>query len=555
MLVALSIRDLAVVKRLYLEWSPGFTALTGETGAGKSILLTALELGLGSRADTGLIRSGAEQAEVSLEFDLAQAQSAYHWLKDNALGDGMTCLVRRVIAGKGRQRAFVNDRPVSLEALQTLGQHLVEIHGQHAHLRLRHPHAQRQLLDAHAGHQDLLARLAELYRAWCSRRERLAELRQSAADQAIREDFLRYQIQELEAAGVENVDVAALMEEYTRLANLDKILSSVQSLLDWLDDAKPSARELIDQAVRELESLSKLAPEFKEAAELLLSAQIQVGEASHSLRQRLGQLEADPARLSVLEQQLGVLHDLARKHRVPLESLPNRLAKMRAELRELSAQEFEIAELERQVQELENRYRELASHLSASRRECALRLEARITELMGALGMPHGQFAIAVQSEPQAEPRPEGLDRVEFLVTANPGLPLRPLAKVASGGELSRLSLAIQVACSEARSVPTLVFDEVDSGIGGGVAEIVGRHLRELGRHQQVLCVTHLPQVAAQAHHHYLVSKAVEEGQTETLVFPLALDARKQEIARMLGGIKITPQTLAHAEEMLQWAE
>ncbi len=555
MLIALSIRDLAVVKRLHLKWPPGFTALTGETGAGKSILLTALELGLGGRADTDLIRSGADQAEVSLEFDLSQAQSAYRWVKDNALEDGMTCLVRRVIARKGRQRAFVNDRPVSLESLQTLGQHLVEIHGQHAHLRLRHPHAQRQLLDAHAGHQDLLARLAELYRAWCSRRERLAKLNQSAADQAIREEFLRYQIQELEAAGVESLDVAALMEEHTRLANLDKILASVQSLLYWLDDSKPSVSGLIDEGVRELESLTKLAPEFKEAAELLLSAQIQIAEASHSLRQRLGQLEADPARLSFLEQKLSVLYDLARKHRVSLESLPSQLAKLRAELCELSGQEFEIAELQRQLEELESSYWELASRLSTSRRECALRLEARITELMRALGTPHGQFAISVQSELKAEPRPEGLDRVEFLVTANPGMPLRPLAKVASGGELSRLSLAIQVACSEARLVPTLVFDEVDSGIGGGVAEIVGRHLRKLGRYQQVLCVTHLPQVAAQAHHHYLVSKAVEKGQTETLVFPLSVDGRKQEIARMLGGIKITPQTLAHAEEMLQWTE
>lgn len=555
MLTTLSIRDLAVVKQLDLEWSPGFTALTGETGAGKSILLTALELGLGGRADADLVRSGAERAEVILEFDLDRAPAASQWLKDNALEDGKTCLIRRIIATKGRHRAFVNDRPVSLEALQTLGQHLVEIHGQHAHLRLRQPHAQRQLLDVHAGHQVLLAQLAELHRAWHSCRERLAKLRQSAADQTLREEFLRYQIQELEAAAVETLDFNALLEEHTRLANLDKILASVRAQLHLLYEAEPSAVDLLDQAARELEFLLNLAPEFKEAADLVRSAQIQLEEAGHALRQRLGQLEADPSRLQFLEQQLGLLYDLARKHRVAPEALAGRLFQMRAELRDLTHQEAQIAELERQLEDLEHRYRELAAHLSARRRECAQGLAARITELMRKLGMPHGQFAIEVQTEVGAEPRAEGLDRIEFLVTANPGLPLRPLAKVASGGELSRLSLAIQVACSEARSVPTLVFDEVDSGIGGGVAEIVGRHLRELGLHQQVLCVTHLPQVAAQAHHHCLVTKTTDGGEAETRVLHLTEDDRRQEIARMLGGIKITRQTLAHAEEMLQWTK
>ncbi len=555
MLTGLSIRDLAVVKQLNLEWSAGFTALTGETGAGKSILLTALDLGLGGRADADLVRSGAERAEVILEFDLAQAPAARQWLRENELEDGETCLIRRTIATKGRNRAFVNDRPVSFEALQTLGQHLVEIHGQHAHLRLRQPAAQRQLLDAHAGNQALLFQLAELHRAWRTSREHLAKLRQSAIDQTLREEFLRFQIQELEAAAIEALDFTALLEEHTRLANLDKILTSAQAQLHLLYDAEPSAVDLIDQAARELESLIELAPEFREVAELVHSAQIQLEEAGHALRQRLSHLEADPNRLMLLEQQLGLLHDLARKHRTTPDALPQRLLQMRDELHELTHQEEQIAELERQLDDLERRYRELASQLSTRRREWAQGLAARITELMRKLGMPHGMFAIDIQTETTAEPRPEGLDRVEFLVTTNPGLPLRPLAKVASGGELSRLSLAIQVACSEARSVPTLIFDEVDTGIGGGVAEIVGRHLRELGQYQQVLCVTHLPQVAAQAHHHHLVTKTTNGYEAETQVLPLTRDNRRQEIARMLGGIKITEQTLAHAEEMLQWTK
>lgn len=555
MLTGLSIRDLAVVKCLNVEWSSGFTALTGETGAGKSILLTALELGLGGRADADLVRSGAERAEVILEFGLDQAPAARQWLQENELEDDKTCLIRRTVAAKGRHRAFVNDRQVSLEALQILGQHLVEIHGQHAHLRLRQPAAQRHLLDAHAGNQALLSQLAELHRTWRTGREQLAKLRQSIIDQALREEFLRFQIQELEAAAVEALDFTALLKEHTRLANLDKILACAQTQLHRLYDAEPSAVDQIDQVARELASLIELAPEFQEVAELVRGAQIQLEEAGYALRQRLGHLEADPNQLMLLEQRLGLLYDLARKHRIAPEALPQRLAQMRAELDALMHQEGQIAELERHLEDLERRYRELASQLSARRRESAQELAARITELMRTLGMPYGMFAIDIQTETTADPRPEGLDRVEFLVTTNPGLPPRPLAKVASGGELSRLSLAIQVACSQIRSVPTLIFDEVDTGIGGGVAEIVGRHLRELGLHQQVLCVTHLPQVAAQAHHHHLVTKTTNGYETETQVLPLTPENRRQEIARMLGGIKITKHTMAHAEEMLQWAK
>ncbi|BCX88606.1 DNA repair protein RecN [Methylomarinovum tepidoasis] len=553
MLTTLSIRDLAVVRQLDLELESGFTALTGETGAGKSILLTALGLALGEKADTDRVRSGAERAEVILEFDLTRAPEAARWLEDNDLAAGDTCLIRRTLAVKGRSRAYVNDRPVTLQTLQALGHTLVEIHGQHAHLRLCQPGAQRRLLDRHGGSEALAAEVAERYRRWKACHDRLQALRQRSGDQALREDFLRFQIEELEAAQVEDLDYEALVAEHTRLANLDRILTTLQAQVYELYEAEGAVGERLDRAVREMETLCQWAPELGEALELLRSAQIQLDEAGHSLRQQRDGLEADPQRLAELDARLGQLHDLARKHQVKPGELPAHLEAMRAELHALTHQEQQVAELEAQLQVLEQDYRRKAAELSARRQRHATALSDRITGLMRELGMPHGEFSIHVSSEPEAEPRPEGLDWIAFLVTTNPGLPPRPLAKVASGGELSRLSLAIQVACNETRPVPTLVFDEVDTGIGGGVAQIVGRRLRELGGDRQILCVTHLPQVAAQAHHHLQVRKRVRGGRSETEVTLLRGKQRREEIARMLGGLEITPQTLAHAEEMLQW--
>ncbi|HEB78476.1 MAG TPA: DNA repair protein RecN, partial [Methylothermaceae bacterium] len=535
MLTALTIRDLAVVRHLDLEFDHGFTALTGETGAGKSILLTALGLALGERADSDWVRSGSERAEVIMEFSLDQAPEARRWLRENDLETGDSCLIRRSIAAKGRSRTFVNDRPVSLQALQNLGRHLLEIHGQHAHLRLRHPAEQRQLLDLHGGHQELVHQVADLARQWRETRAELQDLRQQNVDQSLREEFLRFQIQELEETGIENLDYDALEEEFTQLANLDRILAATQQQLQTLFDSETAVIDRVDHAIRELEAVCRWAPRLQEVVDLLSSARIQLEEAGYGLRQQLDSLEADPGRMAQLDQLFTRLHDLARKHQVPPPELPRRLDQLRQELAGLADREQHIADLESRLQQLERRYREAATRLSRQRRENAGQLGNRITTLMQELGMPHGEFRIVVETEPDADPRPEGLDRIEFMVTTNLGLPARPLAKVASGGELSRLSLAVQVACSENRPVPTLVFDEVDTGIGGGVAEIVGRCLRELGGDRQVLCVTHLPQVAAQAHHHYLVEKHTTAQGSETRVVPLQARDRHREIARMLG--------------------
>lgn len=555
MLISLNIRNLAVVKHLDLEFQSGFTALTGETGAGKSILLTALGLALGERANPDIVRKDSDKAEIVLEFDLSAALEVRQWLQANDLDAGQTCLIRRSVAGQGRSRAFLNDHPVSLQTLQDLARQLVEIHGQHAHLHLLHGNAQRQLVDAHANNAPLLQQCLDRYRHWRATRQQLASIQQSAADQNLREEFLRFQIQELEEADIDHLDFDALIEEHVRLANLDKILTGVQSQCHQLFEADYAVELKVDQGARELESLAELAPELQEVSELLRQAQIQLDEAGQSLRRIVDGLEADPARLEQLEKQLSELHHLARKHQVSVEELPLKLAQMREELDGLAHQEQRLASLADDLDRLDSEYRELATELSERRHQSARTLGRRITELMRELGMPHGEFAIRMTTDPQAEPRPEGLDQIEFLVTTNPGVPPRPLAKVASGGELSRLSLAIKVACGENKPVPTLIFDEVDTGIGGGVAEIVGQRLRELGQHRQVLCVTHLPQVAAQAHHHLRVSKASDQSGAETRVEPLSSKDRQREIARMLGGIKITEQTLAHAEEMLQWRQ
>ncbi len=554
MLTALTVRDLAVVKSLDLEFFPGFTVLTGETGAGKSILLTALGLALGERAVPDIVRNGAKKAEIILEFDLSGASEVRQWLQDNDLDGGETCLIRRTVAVQGRSRAFLNDRPVSLQTLQDLARQLVEIHGQHAHLQLLQPGAQRRLLDNHAQAENLVTQVSHCHQQWREACQALEQLRQSTTDQALREEFLRFQIQEMEEAGIETVEYDSLVEDHTRLANLDKILTSAQAQLHRLHDAEASVESQVAIAARDIETLAELAPEFTEVSDLLRQAQVQLEEAGHSLRRLLDNLESDPAEMARLESQLSTLHDLARKHHVQPEELPLALARMREELHHITHQDEMIGQLEQRCRQLLDQYLEMARRLSEQRRKHAPVLADRITELMRELGMPHGQFVIDLNTV-EEEPRADGLDRIEFLVTTNPGQPPRPLAKVASGGELSRLSLAIQVACGEKKPVPTLIFDEVDTGIGGSVAAIVGQRLRELGQNRQVLCVTHLPQVAAQAHHHIKVSKTSAESGSETQVEPLAPSARQREIARMLGGVKMTEQTLAHAREMLQWAK
>ena len=552
MLVNLTILDLAVVKALDLNLERGMSALTGETGAGKSILLTALGLALGDRADSGYIRPECRRAEINLEFDLAAQPLVRQWLETNELDDGLICLVRRVISDDGRSKAYINNRPVTLQTLQELSEQLVQIHGQHAHLNLLNADEQRRLLDVFAKTQALANQVNTCYQEWHKTHQELDILTKAAADREHREGFLRYQIDELQQLDFSNFNYAALSEVHSKLANMENILAVGQKQLDSLyENDDLSVCQLLSQSVYNIAQLAQFAPELKDITALLAEAQIQTEEAALQLRRFLKNQEADPEQLAMLENQLAIIQKLSRKHHVDPEELPQLAASLELELASLNHSSERIEELGGQIQQLEDSYRHFARELSSKRQEHAVKLQQQISAMIQELGMPQGEFTIACTALATDKPLPNGNDKIEFLVSANVGLPAKSLAKVASGGELSRISLAIQVATSSDRTTPTMIFDEVDSGIGGGTAEIVGEKLRDLSVGRQVLCVTHLPQVAAQAHHHLFVKKNNQSDITSSSVKTLDNAERIEEIARMLGGVIITENTLAHAREML----
>ncbi len=551
MLSHVFVRDLAIVSALDLELTPGLTALTGETGAGKSILIDALGLALGDKADPGMIRAGCERAEIVASFDLSACPQALAWLAGQDLDDGPECLVRRVLANGRRSRAFVNARPVATAQLQQLSEMLVDIHGQHAHQSLLRPTTQRDLLDAYGGHAELAREVGDLSRAYRERDRLLHRLEAEAAERAARLDLLRYQVGELEALGMTADQILELDQEQRRLGSLGRLQEVGSRLLMQLDEAEPCVSDTLRHAGSELRDVAEIDRRLAPLLELVEGAAIQVQEAAAGLRQYLDDLDVDPRLIEQVEARLGQVHDLSRKYRCPQEALPDALESRRAELVALEQADLSAEALRAARDAARAAYFERAEALSVARAAAACRLGETITGFMHQLGMGGGQFAVALAALSPDEAGPGGVDRIEFQVSANPGQPLAPLAKVASGGELSRIGLAIQVATAECGTVPTLVFDEVDVGIGGGVAEIVGRLLRRLGTDRQVLCVTHLPQVAAQAHHHLKVAKHARDGQTYTQIQPLSGPDRSEEIARMLGGTQITQKTRAHADEML----
>ncbi len=552
MLSHILIRDLAIVSHLELELGAGMTALTGETGAGKSILIDALGLALGDKADPTMIRAGRDRAEVAASFDLAALPAVRDWLEEQDLAEGGECTIRRVLPRAGRSRAYINGHPASGGQLQTLGELLVDIHGQHAHQSLLRPAAQRELLDGYAGHTGMARELADRYRDFRSLDTRLRTIVTQGAERTARLDLLRFQVGELEALGLATEEVEELDREQKRLANLGLLQSTAGRLLDRLYDGESAIRDQLGHAVGELDGLLTFDEGLAEIRELVAGAAIQVEEAASGLRQYLDGLELDPALLDQVEARLVQVHDLARKFRVQPRQISETLERLRGELASLEGDEVSVDALERKRDAAWGYFLDLASELSGRRREAARRLGATVTASMQELGMKGGRFEAGVTRGDGEAASAQGLDRVEFLVSANPGQPLQPLAKVASGGELSRISLCIQVAAAECAAIPTLIFDEVDVGIGGAVAEIVGRLLRTLGTARQVLCVTHLPQVAAQAHQHLQVRKESQDDQIHTRIASLDPEARVDEIARMLGGTAITAKTLAHAREMIE---
>ncbi|MEN8107046.1 MAG: DNA repair protein RecN [Pseudomonadota bacterium] len=556
MLTHIHIRNFAIVDEVDVEFDSGMTALTGETGAGKSILVDALGLVLGDRADSSVIRHGCERAEISAGFDAQDNPAVTAWLAERELDMDGECQLRRIISREGRSRGFINGQPVPMQSLRELGEQLVDIHGQHEHQSLLRTTVQRQLLDAFGNHGTALTNVADLYNEWKGVREALETVIGNESERDARLDLLRYQLQELEALGLTTEEIHGIDEEHARQANAGRLLAACQQGLARLDSEDGhAAYSLLSQTLDELNELTALDSGLVDAAKLLNDASILVQESIESLRHYADQLEIDPERLQWLEQRLGILHDLARKHRCKPEALPEVQQALGRELDSIEHAGQHREALQTRLAELGQGYRNAAKQLSARRRKTAKAFGRQITAAMQTLGMAGGMFEVNISPCSDAAFSRHGLDAIEFQVSANKGQPVQALGKVASGGELSRISLSIQVISAGSGAIPSMIFDEVDSGIGGGVAEIVGQKLRALGRDRQVLCVTHLPQVAALASHQLQVTKLAGEDSTRTRIRKLGDAERIDEIARMLGGVKITRQTKAHAREMIEQAE
>lgn len=557
MLRALHIRNLAIIDTLDLEFDAGFSVLSGETGAGKSILIDALGLVLGDRADASLIRAGENQSEISAEFSLDGSLPARAFLREQAMEDADNpngCLLRRVVTADGRSRAFINGAPASLANLRELGERLVEIHGQNEHQSLLRGDMQRELLDDFGGHGELLGAVAEAARDHGEAVAGIERLRAVAGRDPAQLDFLRYQLRELESLKLQPGEIEQLDADHRRLANAGRLLDEGQRAQEQLYGSEGSVSDQLAAVRQLLGGLAELDAGFGEADALLQQAEVQLREAADAVRHLLDKLDLDPERLAEVEKRVEAVHDLARKHRVKPDELLARLESLQQDLLGSERAAGDLGKLEAQREAALKRYRGAAAKLSAARRKAAKEFAAKAAAIVRELGMPKAEFAVAIDTVPQDPPRLAGDDDVRLDFSANPGQPPRPLARVASGGELSRVSLAIRLAAQQARSAATLIFDEVDAGIGGGTAETVGIKLRQLARQCQVLSVTHLPQVAAQGEHHFGIQKDVRGGKTLTRVKALDADGRVAELARMLGGREITASTQAHAAEMLKRA-
>lgn len=554
MLKHLHIRNFALVETLELDFEAGMTVLSGETGAGKSILLGALGLTLGDRADSGVVRHGGDRAEISATFDTAGLPAIQAWLAERELDMGDECILRRTVSSDGRSRAFINGQPSPAQSLRELGEQLVDIHGQHAHQSLLKRDIQRRLLDSFAGQNELVRETTAAYRQWQRLNEEYLTLKHASSERDSRLELLRYQVGELDALKLEPDELGALDEEHDRLANANRLLESAQRAVTLLyDNDDQSITSLLERTLNELLELKDHDPALSSSCELLEGAVIQAKEATTELRHYADNMELDPERLNAVEQRLAAIHDVARKHRIDPQQLPSLLQQLQQELDDLEQAGSRLDGMEEAIESALTQYRTLAEKLSKERHKAATALARQVSSNMRELGMGDGRFDISL-TPLETTPAPNGLESVEFQVSANSGQPLRPLSKVASGGELSRISLAIQVITAGQEGIPTLIFDEVDVGVGGGVAEMVGRQLRDLGESRQVLCVTHQPQVASQGHHHYLISKRSTGDETHTGVTRLDGETRVAEIARMSGGVRITDQTLEHARELIAQA-
>jgi len=552
MLTHLQIRDFAIIDAVELELRAGLTVLTGETGAGKSILVDALQLLAGGRAGAEVVRHGAERAEVSATFELSKApRELRQWLEEQSLGGGTELMVRRVVGSDGRSRAYLNGQSVPVQLLREAGNVLIDIHGQHEFQSLTRSAAQRDLLDGYGSLTTLVGQVGSAHRVWLELLNRALELDSKARDREAQLDLLRYQVQELQALQLQPAEAATLAEEQGRLANRGRLAAGAHSALGELYDSEHlSAHALISRALATLRPLGALDGKLGALLPMLEEASIQVREAARELEHYGQSLEVDAARQDEVERRLAAIEELARKHRVRPAELLALARQLASELAALERADTDLARLRKELAGALQSYQAQARELSGKRMAAARALARDISARMQTLGMSGGRFEADVTPNGNSEPTQHGIDQIEFRVTANPGSPPRALAKVASGGELARLSLAVQVSCAADES-RCMVFDEVDAGIGGAVAEIVGRELRALGARGQVLCVTHLPQVATQAHHHLRVTKLTDGRRTRTTLTELTADERVEELARMLGGIEVSARAREHARDML----
>ena len=552
MLTHLQIRDFAIIDSVELELRPGLTVLTGETGAGKSILVDALQLIAGGRAGAEVVRHGAERAEVSGTFDLSRApRELKQWLEEQSVSATGDLIVRRVVGSDGRSRAYLNGQAVAVQLLREAGNILIDIHGQHEFQSLTRNAAQRELLDGYAALTALTGQVGIAHRVWLELLNRTLELETRARDRDAKLELLRYQAQELQALRVLPGELQALHEERGRLTNRGRLATGAQTALGELyENEGGSAHGAVSRALTALRGLAALDPKLLAVLPMLEEASIQVREAARELEHYRESLDLDASRQEEVERRLAAIEELSRKHRVPAAELPERTAQLDAELAALERADQDLSVLRKELAGALKHYRAQAQELSGKRMVAARALARDISARMQTLGMTGGRFETDVTQDGNAEPTQHGIDQIEFRVTANPGSPPRALAKVASGGELARLSLAVQVSCAQ-EEARCMVFDEVDAGIGGAIAEIVGRELRALGARGQVLCVTHLPQVASQAHHHLRVTKLTDGRTTRITLTELSLDDRVEELARMLGGVEVSAKAREHAREML----
>jgi DNA repair protein RecN (Recombination protein N) len=555
MLVHLQIRDFAIIDSIELELRPGLTVLTGETGAGKSILVDALQLIAGGRAGAEVVRHGAERAEISATFELAKApRELRRWLDDQSIASADELSIRRVVAADGRSRAYLNGQSVPIQQLREVGSILIDIHGQHEFQSLTRSAAQRELLDGYGKLEAFTSQVGIAHRVWMELVNRTVELEGKARDRDARLDLLRHQVSELAALHLKEGEIAALVEERARLANRGRLAEAAQTALHQLYQGEEgSAHASVSRALQALRGLAEVDPKLGTVLPLIEEAAIQIKEAARELEHYCDSLDVDTARQDDVERRLAAIEDLARKHRVPPAELHERGAQLASELESVERAELDLAMLRKELAAALETFRGQAQQLSARRATAGRALSKDITSRMQTLGMSGGRFQVDITQNEATEPAQHGLDQIDFRVTANPGQPPRALAKVASGGELSRLSLAVQVSCA-ARETRCMVFDEVDAGIGGAVAEIVGRELRSLGEQAQVLCVTHLPQVASQGHQHLRVTKLTDGRTTRTSLTELSEADRVEELARMLGGVEVTSKARDHAREMLKAA-